>query len=169
MKRNPIRFCFLTLSLILLFSACHKRSYRNDLSAAELAGSLSGVLGMDADFGDGSLLSDQIEVPESADLTVCTAKSGMNIDEFGIWRADNPAEARRLLETYLEESYRQNKSYYDSYIPEQTAKLRDAEVRVFGSYAVYAILNPEQKAVFFPAAEKLLSSDPHANIYPYSG
>ena len=150
------RTCLL-LALVFLLSACTGRSYRSDLSSAEVARSLSEGIGLDADFGDQTLLSDQITVPDGADLTVCTAKSGTNIDEFGVWRTDDPADARRQLETYLESAYRQNKSYYDSYIPDQTPKLRDAEVRVFGSYAVYAVLDPERKAELFRRAKELLS------------
>lgn len=157
MNKTSMRFCCFVFCLLFLFAACHKKSYRNDLSAAEVAKSLSESIGMDADFGDRHLLSDQIDIPDDADLIVCTAKSGMNIDEFGIWHTDDASEARRLLETYLEKSYRQNKTYYDSYIPDQTSKLRDAEVRVFDSYAVYAILGPQQKADFFRYAENLLS------------
>ena len=157
MKRMKTRFCCLLLCLPCLFVACAKRSYRNDLSATEVAASLSETIGLDADFGDQALLSDQITLPDETELTVCMAKSGVNIDECGVWRTDDPTEARRQLETYLEKSYQQNKTYYDSYIPEQTPKLRDAEVRIFGSYVVYAILSPEQKTALFRAAEKLLS------------
>lgn len=157
MNRTHIRFCCFLFSLPFLFIACAKKSYRNDLSATEVAATLSGSIGLDADFGDRTMLSDQISVPDEGELTVCTAKDGTNIDEFGVWHTEDPAEARRQLETYLERSYQQNKAYYDSYIPDQTPKLRDAEVRIFGSYAVYAVLDPEQKANFFRAAEKLLS------------
>ena len=157
MKRKQIGICCMILCLPILLTACKQKTFRNDLSSAKVAKTLSESIGMDADFGDGTLLSDQITIPEGADLTVCTAKNGMNIDEFGIWHSEKPADARRQLETYLENAYRQNKAYYDSYIPDQTPKLRDAEVRVFGTYAVYAILNPEQKTEFFRLAEKLLS------------
>lgn len=157
MKRTYIRFCCFLFCLPFFLVACAKKSYRNDLSAMEVAATLSESIGLDADFGDRTMLSDQIIISSDSDLTVCTAKDGTNIDEFGVWHTENPAQARRQLETYLERSYQQNKAYYDSYIPDQTPKLRDAEVRIFGSYAVYAVLDPEQKANFFRAAEKLLS------------
>ncbi len=158
MKNKQIRvFCFFCL-MILLFSSCERKTYRNDQRAADVAEFLAGSIGADMDFGDRGLLSDHISVPEDADLTVCIATDGMNIDEFGVWHTGDPAEARRRLEIYLADSYSQNKSYYDSYIPEQTAKLRDAEIRVYGSYVLYAILDPARKADLFRFAEELLST-----------
>ncbi len=157
MKRKRIGLSCMVLAFVLLFAGCEKKSYRNDLSAADVAQKLVGSLVLDVDYGNQTLLSDQAEIPADADLTVCTAKSGVNIDEFGVWHTDHPAQARKILETYLDKSYEQNKTYYDSYIPEQTAKLRDAEVREFGSYVVYAILDPDRKKELFHTVGIILS------------
>ena len=47
-------------------------------------------------------------------------------------------------------------TWYDSYIAQETPKLRDAEVKVFGNYAVYAIASKEDRAAFFDAVENAL-------------
>ena len=84
--------------------------------------------------------------------------AGDRIDEYGILHSDiGTEEAARLLREYLTRSYEQNRAFYDSYIPTETPKLRDAEVRVFGDYVVYAILSPEERSTLFARAEACLT------------
>ena len=61
------------------------------------------------------------------------------------------------LVSYLSKSFEKNREFYDSYIPEETAKLRDAEVRRFGNYVAYAILDRDSKSRFFSAIEDKLT------------
>lgn len=77
-----------------------------------------------------------------------------NIDEFGIFHVTdgNAATMESLLrERYLTPCYEKNREFYNSYIPNETAKLRDAEVRSFGNYVVYAILSAADRNTLFNA------------------
>ena len=136
-----------------LFCGCGSgggERYTDSLSPrilAERCASSIGLSGMEAENAD--RIRDYAALPSDADLTVLCAADRGNLDEVGVWRADNPEDARTLLETYLKNSYQDNRSYYDSYIPAQTSKLRDAEVRTFGNYVVYAILDDRSRADFF--------------------
>ena len=63
----------------------------------------------------------------------------------------------KLLRDYLAQAYEDNRVWYDSYMPEETPKLRDAEVKVFGNYVVYAIYSSADKATLFDAVKAALA------------
>jgi len=109
-------------------------------------------------------LSDFFTMPEWVDdaeiFTVKTQAAGVgyNINEVGIFEIEgkHTSEMQNKLRSYLSESYETNKDWYDSYMPEETPKLRDAEVKVFGNYVVYAILSKDDRATFFNAVQEEL-------------
>lgn len=150
------------LAFALLFlPACHAKSYRNDLSTEQLA-----QIGAEAAAMEEPQIADAETLAEITgtenplpDMTVCYSANGNSLDEIGIWRTEGNAGKTivPILRAYLEKTYENNRAYYDSYIPEETPKLRDAEVRVYGSYVVYAVLSAESRASFFGAIEKELS------------
>lgn len=85
-----------------------------------------------------------------------------NIDEFGIFHVrDGNASAMETLlrERYLAPCYEKNRDFYNSYIPNETAKLRDAEVKVYGNYVVYAIMSPSDRHTVFNAVRDELVGD----------
>ncbi len=157
----PLLFLFLTL-----FSSCKRATvYVDDLSAKALVTELQNELdGEDYMRAAPGYLEDYFdEDAKTADYGICFCADGNNLSEFGIWHADSPKVAQEIstqLRHYLDESLIKNKSFYDSYIPEETPKLRDAEVRVFGNYVAYAILDKEDRADFFKKLEvKLTQKD----------
>ncbi|HBF14816.1 MAG TPA: hypothetical protein DDW30_03870 [Clostridiales bacterium] len=158
MKRFlPFLFALFVLSL----AGCGKatpRNYLNDLSAAELADLADDSLSEDFRAADADYLTEYVSLPQAGySLSVRLATGGDRIDEYGILHSDiGTEEAARLLRDYLARSYEQNRTFYDSYIPTETPKLRDAEVRIYGDYVVYAILSPEEKAAFFSRVEECL-------------
>ena len=152
---------FFSALFLLSFAGCGKptpRKYLNDLSAAELADLAGDALSEDFRAADADYLTDYVTLPQAGySISVRLAAGGDRIDEFGILHSDiGTEEAARLLRDYLARSYEQNRTFYDSYIPTETPKLRDAEVRVYGDYVVYAILSPEEKTAFFNRVEACL-------------
>ena len=108
---------------------------------------------------DGDYLSDYFAMPEwVTDEELRMAKTASNLNQIGIFhvREGHADEMKELLSAYLTQSYADNKAWYDSYIPKETSKLRDAEVRIYGNYAVYAILSANDRALFFNAIEEEL-------------
>ena len=84
------------------------------------------------------------------------------IDEFGIFHvtSGNASAMEALLrERYLTPCYEKNREFYNSYIPNETSKLRDAEVKVFGNYVVYAIMNTQDRNTLFNAVQDELEMD----------
>lgn len=90
------------------------------------------------------------------------AQNTNNLDEFGVfWVETGKAKMLRLqlAEEYLKKRYDENLSWYNSYMPAETPKLRDAEVRVYGDCVVYAILSAEKRTAFFDECDKLLKNE----------
>lgn len=135
------------------------RNYLTSLSAAEVADAAADGLAEEFRTADADYLSDYVTLPQSG-YTLCVriATGGDCIDEYGILHTDIDTEgAERLIREYLARSYEENRAFYDSYIPAETPKLRDAQVRVFGDYVVYAILSPEDRDRLFDRIEACLS------------
>lgn len=160
MKRIMIILCVIFCGLLV--TGCGKvtpRNYLTSLSAAELADAAGDGLDGEYRTADADYLADYVTLPQSGyTLCVRVSTAGDRIDEYGILHSDiGTEEAARLLREYLTRSYEQNRAFYDSYIPTETPKLRDAEVRVFGDYVVYAILSPEERSTLFARAESCLT------------
>lgn len=92
--------------------------------------------------------------------TVCYAQDTGNINELGVFHVtEGKAEefSSLLKEQYLDASLEKNRDWYDSYIPKETAKLRDAEIKVFGNYVVYAIFDRNERSSIFRTIEDELA------------
>ncbi len=155
-----IPFLFLILTV---FSSCKKSvAYVDNIPTKTLVLELQNELD-DDDYlqAEAGYLDDYFdEDAETADYSICFSADGNNLSEFGIWRTGSPKSAQEVstqVRRYLDESLIKNKSFYDSYIPEETPKLRDAEVRVFGNYVAYAILDKDDRTEFFEKLEEKLT------------
>lgn len=160
MKRILISLC--AIFCVPALPGCGKvtpRSYLTSLSAAELADAAGSGLDGEYRTADADYLADYVTLPQSGySLCVRISTAGDRIDEYGVLHSDiGTAEAERLIREYLTGSYEQNRAFYDSYIPTETPKLRDAEVRVMGDYVIYAILSPEERSLLFTRAEACLT------------
>ena len=155
------RICSLFLAMLSLFAVGCSTKYRTDVPVYELANlALEGIddsirfVRAEQNYLDGYLPTDSL----SSSREIYFAADGNRLDEFGIFYSDRPRELKDELEDYLEDTLEENRSFYDSYIPEETPKLRDAEVRSFGDCVVYAILSPEHKKELFRRIEEDLRS-----------
>ena len=159
MKQAILLLLCAVLPLSLL--ACHREDYRSDLTSAQIAAhAAAGLpLGQSAIVADAHFLDDYFEVPDFvSDYEIRFCSDRNNLDEFGIFQVDaeHAKEMHALLSDYLSRSLEQNRAWYDSYIPQQTPKLRDAEARVFGNIVAYAVLSPADRAAFFQSVEAIL-------------
>ena len=160
MKRF-ITIIFCLLALFVSFCSCAK-NYRQDLSPYELAdyvekelpGTPLRVLDKQADFYGGKLSLEEIS------FALRVAEDGSDLDEFGVFACSDENSAKSFskeLDTYLETLYQENREWYLSYIPNEVPKLQNAEVKTFGRYVAYAILNEnEGNRVFDLLRERLL-------------
>ncbi len=164
MKYTTRFLSVLMLALLLVtLSACLKmEEFSDDLSSEELADEITHALGGENVYltDDTGLTDSYFTLPESVtDHTVRYVSDTNNINEFGVYHVTKGSAKEleaMLMEKYLELSYLNNREWYDSYIPEETSKLQDAEVRTFGNYVVYAILDPTERNTVFETVERAL-------------
>jgi len=159
---NLKRFVIFLLSLSALLSLCGCQSYADDLDADDLAEAGLRALSDQIEYleAEDNFLDDYFVTPSYVtDFDVYLAPTASNINQVGVYhvRDGHAEEMEAILRDYLDRSYAENGSWYDSYIPRETPKLRDAEVRVFGNYVVYAILNENDRVTFFDTVESLLT------------
>ena len=152
----------ISLALLLTLASCKKENYRDDLPVNALSGTVIVSLS-DTDYStaDDGFLDDYFQTPDYVrEKIICFANEGNNLNEFGIYRVTdgNAAQMKDVLEKYLTDSYERNQAWYDSYIPEETPKLRDAEVKVYGNYVVYAIFSQEGRTTVFATVEEMLAT-----------
>ena len=149
-------------ALFLLLSSCGGPNYRSDLSAETLSQKCAEELKLENIAFEGREALPKENRPGLApDVSICYSTSGNNLDEIGVWKAtgEKPRQVATFLADSLFERYEENEAFYLSYIPEELPKLRDAEVRVYGDYVVYAVLAPEQKKAFFQFLEKTFAKE----------
>ena len=154
---KKIFLCCLIFALILCTSCAPK--YTTDISMQDLAESVIVSLDPNVSFvrAEAEYLNGYFSMPGSVfNHRIYYAADGNNLDEFGIFYTTQPELLEDHLEDYLDECLEENQSFYDSYIPEQTPKLRDAEVRVFGNCVAYGILSKEDQKAFFDTIDETL-------------
>ena len=165
MKR--ILSVFLIASAFVLVSCGATKTFLDDVRIDTLTDTITTALERETDLpyeyikDESGLTEDYFKAPDYIDdSAVYYVRNVNNINEFGVYHVtDGRAHelASLLQNKYLRASFEQNREWYDSYIPEQTPKLRDAEVRVFGNYVVYAILDSHDRTVLFNTVERLLA------------
>lgn len=152
------------LCLTFLLTGCKKEEYRTDVDTKDLAARLSQKMPTESAWinEDQGFIEEYVAIPESVKAShVYYAQNTNDLDEFGVfWVEDGQAKAVRnmLAQDYLQKRYNENREWYDSYMPTETPKLRDAEVRVYGNCVAYAVLSQENRKAFFEECEKLLKN-----------
>ena len=153
--------CFL-LAILLLASLSACKSYVDNANPDQLA--TTGLQALNDSVYyieiDDSYLDDYFSQPDWViDAELRMASTASNLNQIGIYHVSDghAGEMKELIAGYLSKSYQDNSAWYDSYIPKETPKLRDAEVKVFGNYVVYAILAQADRATFFDAIEAELT------------
>ena len=161
MKR--ISLILLALVLLIMLPACTSASYSDDVALDALTQAIEAALPSDALYStahEGSL-DDYFTMPDYVtDSVIRFSTNAKNLDQYGIFHVTdgNASAMQALLRDYLERVYEENQVWYDSYIPEETPKLRDADVRVFGNYVVFAVYSGSDKAILFDTVKNNLAA-----------
>ena len=141
-----------------------KEIYQKDIDAKAIADALCEKTPTESKWidNDQTFIKEYISVDEKVkESYVYYAQNTNDLDEFGIFEVgEGKAQEVRnqLLNGYLKKKYSENLEWYNSYMPTETPKLRDAEVRVFGNCVAYAVLSQENRKAFFDECEKLLKN-----------
>ncbi len=157
--------CAVLACMALMLTSCKQGEYKKEIDAAKIAAELSRITPTESKWidNDQNFIKEYITVPEAVkESYVYYAQNTNDLDEFGIFEVEEgkAQEVRnQLLSGYLKKRYDENLEWYNSYMPTETPKLRDAEVRVYGNCVAYAVLSPERRTAFFSECEKLLKNE----------
>ncbi len=164
---KQLLFSILTLSLTFSLLACSPAPrYASDRSVTDLCEAALESLDEDGDdylLDTVGLTEDYFSMPDYVtEHVILYSRETETIDEFGIFRVETgrAVEFSNLLhESYLVPAYEKNRDFYDSYIPEETPKLRDARVECYGDTVVYAILSATDQSTLFAALRNALQGN----------
>lgn len=156
MKR--IILTILALTLLLSLVACKSTNYTDDKKVTDLADGIVTALndGKTYSTAEADFLDSYFAKPDYVTESVIRfSTDGNDLNEFGIYHvSEGKAEnMKALLTKYVTDFY---DLYNANYLPEETPKLRDAEVKVFGNYVVYAMLNDADRENLFSSVESAL-------------
>ncbi len=160
--RKLILLALITLCLCI---ACSRREihYRSDVAVDDLQKEVDALL-----YHTDSLISYDpddvhfyLELPlEYCDNCIVRAQtSSVSIDEYGIFHCKTVEDAEaleELIEDYLERSLEGKREWLQSYNPDELRKLERSDVRRFGSYVFYGILDAPTERVVMERMEELL-------------
>lgn len=146
MKKISIVIC-LVLCVCSLAACGKKAEYEPEMSSLVAAidtaiGNDGSMVAVDENYIKGSM---KMDVSDYAGYTVKINAMGVNIDEYGVFRGSDSAQAKAIksaVETYLQ---MRKDTWMTEYMPEEYPKLQDAEVWTEGNYVMYAILGGDAK------------------------
>jgi predicted small secreted protein len=141
-----------------------KENYRNDATCAILKDNAETPMVLNDGFGfmDKGSLATQAEpaistILDLLDDSAIRFTGGNSFDEYGILHVKNESDVatvKKAVEDYLKE--KREDSLYRSYFPGEEFKLDEAEVKVYGNYVVYAMLDDANRNFLFTSVKNLL-------------
>ena len=143
----------LFLPILLLTSCGGDGSIKLDVPLTDISAAVNEVLSNADKLSsvDTSLLQGIANVnPELfAEYVMMLQTKGTEIDQYAIFQVFDTAKADELKKSLKEYINILNTNQQDfNYLPEETVKLKEAEVFSAGPYIVYTIMSAEDKAAF---------------------
>lgn len=150
MKKILFTLCAFVFAFILV-SCSKSNDYRDDLPCSEIARAVCDEA--DVDGGYSAYEKEHIAfLFENTNLyndcCVMYSTEVTDINEIGVFHCENKDNAKSLAETvseYLTDMQTEQKAFIESYAPRELPKLKSAEVREYGNYVIYLIMNDEDK------------------------
>ena len=156
--QKMIALLLLLLLPVTLLAACGD-SWREDAAAAELAETVSAYLdaGSLAEMKESYLTGAmKLDTALFSDWVVEVNAYGVNIDEFGIFRAPDAAGVSAVENAVRDYLQLRRDTWMDEYMPEEKPKLEKAEVKTCGLYVIYVIASEEARPQMLAAFEQAL-------------
>lgn len=158
-----IKIIFIALIICtLLLSACNAGKYSDEVSCYELCDKAISSIEESDEFSDYGKEYIKYFFEDSElhdDFRIVYSTETDDIDELGIFHApsaDSAKEIATTVQNYISEMQNTQRAFIGSYAPEELPKLDNAEVRVFGNYVVYAIMDEDEKSDVFSTIDKSL-------------
>ena len=151
-----------SIAILTLICSCGDKpaSYKTDVPIADLqAAAESKLTGTDT-FAtqDSDYVEYMMEIGSDkfAEGIVRWQASGVSADEYGIFKASDEEAAKALGELLQKYLTKRDETWNPAYDADQYPKLKNAEIKVYGQYAVFCILNDVDRAAVFTAVENTL-------------
>ena len=149
---KKIFFILSAFILTIILASCSKSNdYRDDIPCSDLARAICD----EAEVGGGYSAYEKDHIAFLFDNTTLANDSSImystevtDINEIGVFHCENKDNAKSLAETvskYVTDMQTEQKAFIESYAPREVPKLNGAEVREYGNYVIYLIMNDEDK------------------------
>ena len=159
-----MRFCIVLLTLCCLLTACAKGAptYADGIACSEILEEVQQAVPVEQGYetyGARHLTLYFEGYDDTDDFCLCYSAKTEDINEIGIFHTPvgkSVAETEEMCREYLEALWEEKQAFIAGYAPEELPKLKHAEVRSYGRYTVYAILDDADRARLFDAVEGML-------------
>ena len=150
------------MTFLLLVSCSKAPSYREDVKCAALSRAVRDNVQGSANFSEyeeeevSFLFSD---LSFCDDYSLIYSSPTADISEIGVFHCPDEESAKEFLEivtSYIEDQKVNQRAFISSYAPRELEKLDHAEVRRYGTYVIYVMLDDEERALTFDAIENAL-------------
>ncbi len=163
-QKRFLSFVFvITLALgCVLTASCGTETvhYSNSIAPSELAAVADAALpegssmtAVPDDYIEGMM---KIDLSNSGGHVVKIQSSGINIDEYGIFKAPSEEAVTGVKDTVGGYLAMRLDTWMEEYMPEEKPKLQSATVKIMGQYVMYCILSEDVKDDVFDAVENYL-------------
>lgn len=154
MKRHLALILALALCLTV-FSACGQSEvpdpgFDKVVSAVEAAVSTDSMAEQDSNYIQNMF---KLESSDYAQALVMITNMGTSIDEFGLFKGSDAAQAEALDTAVKDYLQLRLDAWMPEYLPEEFPKLQNAKVWTAGNYVFYAILSEDVKTAAGDAFE----------------
>ncbi len=160
-KTKTVMVSVCAFMLLILLAACGGSKVKDDVPVSELSAAVDAAIENEGDLVSApeSYLSSLMSLDFSAnpEYVVKINSRGVNIDEYGIFKAgsnQNVSELESVVKGYIQ---RRLETWMPEYMPEEFPKLENAQVKTVGNYVMYTILSDSQRAAAVKALEKGLA------------
>ncbi|PKM72878.1 MAG: hypothetical protein CVU91_07585 [Firmicutes bacterium HGW-Firmicutes-16] len=163
MKISRKHLTLVSIILILsLFVGCGKTAkVKNDAAVTDVSAAVASVMSenalvsVDSDYIAGSM---KMDVSDYDSYDVKINSKGINIDEYGIFKAKDAAQLATVTKAVNDYIQMRKDTWMVEYMPEERPKLDSSEIMILGNYVMYAILSDNDKHAAFDAFEKALTT-----------
>ncbi len=153
--------CFiLCLTALFALAACSKSEYRDDAMCHDIGNAAKDTLDDGLEYAEHDDRHRRLYFEDTEHYDDCClfySTDTDDISEIGIFHAPSDAHADEIYEDcldYIEDMRENSRTFIASYAPKELSKLDSADVRRFGNYVVYTVLDGDTAEELFAAIEE---------------